>query len=72
MKSLFLLVNFFFGNNYEEVDGALVYLHSETIIVDDEVKVDRIISLRQGRKAWTWELLVVDSDQEGITLEIHN
>lgn len=72
MKSLFLLANFFLGNNYEEVDGALTYLRSETIIVNDEVQVDRIITLRQGRKAWTWELLVVDSDQEGITLEIHN
>lgn len=72
MKSLFLLANFFFGNQYEEVDGALVYLRTETVIVDDEVKVDRIITMRQGRKAWTWELLVVDSDKEGITLEIHN
>jgi hypothetical protein len=72
MKSIALLVGFFCGNNYEEVEGALTFIQSETIVVNDKVVKDRIISLRQGAKPWTWELLVVDSDQDGITLEIHN
>lgn len=68
MQTFVLFLNLFF-NNYVEVDGATVYIHAQTTIVNDKL-TERIISVKEGLKPLTYELLWVENDQ--IVLDIHN
>lgn len=68
MQTFVLFLNLFF-NNYVEVDGSTVYIHSQTTIVNDKL-TERIISVKEGLKPLTYELLWVENDQ--IVLDIHN
>lgn len=69
MKTIALLCGFLFGNNYQPEDGATVYLRSETIVVNDKL-TDRIISITEGKKPFTYYLLWVENDE--IVLELNN
>ena len=57
-----LLLSLVLGNNYQEVDGGTVYIQSHVTIVNDKL-TDRIISVREGRKPLTYEILWVENDQ---------
>lgn len=57
------LVSFLLGNNYQEVDGGNVYIHSTTVVVNNNVLTDRIISVREGLKPLTYEFLWVENDK---------
>ena len=69
--SVFLIVlGFILGNEYREQDGAVTYVHSKTVVHNDRLVTDRIITVRQGVKPLTYELLWVEQDK--IVLELHN
>lgn len=69
MNSFFALLLKFF-NQYEEADDPVVFVKTETIIFNDEVKKDRVISVTPGKKLYTYHILISDGDS--LTLDIHN
>ena len=70
MNVFALALGFLLGNNYVECDQTTVYLHSETVVVNDKLKTERIISVKEGLKPLTYELLWVENDD--IVLNFHN
>ena len=69
MKTFALFFSLMFGNNYQEQDGATVYLRSQTTVINDVVS-ERIISITEGKKPYTYYLLWVENDE--IVLELNN
>lgn len=63
-----LLLKFF--NQYEESDDPVVFVKAETIVLNDEVKKDRVICVKPGKKPYTYHILISDGNE--LTLDIHN
>lgn len=57
-------------DRYQEVDGAETYLHSETIIANDNIITNRIATIKKGKLPFTYHLLVVEGDE--IVIDIQN
>jgi hypothetical protein len=70
MKTFALLFGLVFGNNYEAQEGSTVYLQSQVLVKNDQLITNRIVSITEGKKPFTYYLLWVENDE--IVLELNN
>lgn len=67
--SIFLSMILSLATRYEEAKDPQVYLNSETVIVNDELK-ERITVVKEGKKPFTYHVIVVQDGK--IAFEFHN
>lgn len=59
-----------FCNQYEEADDPVVFLSSEQIVLNDKVTKDRIITVKPGKKMFTYHILIAEGDS--LVVDFHN